>query len=271
MWNRFHQKLYTDTQETQTDSKPIIQGPLLILPQKILINILLFLDFHKDIPNIIETCRFMQNIINSEVFQVKSFNSWSHHPNKTTIQNLQKEEQKNSSNLEDTIKTKAEAILSIKKVVAVNNFVSNKIASQDKKIDELTKELNKATEDLRINKNITNKGLEKYYRKEKEYNDVHKALQNTENEIFYITSSESSELENLKNKYEKVSNENVVLDKHCRILACELMELEHKAIELESTFTAYETAVDRMNEYFMMMFVPKIDVIINKSSEDVVQ
>lgn len=268
MWNRFHQKLYTETQETQTDSKPIIQGPLLNLPQKILISILIFLDFHKDIPNIIETCRFMHTIIYSRAFQVKSFNTWSHHPNKTTSQNIQKEEEKNSSNLEDTIKTKAEAVLSIKKVVAVNNFVSNKITSQNKKIEELTKELNKATEDLRINKNITNKGLEKYYHKEKEYNEVHKALQNTENEIFFIVSSESAELESLKNTYEKVSNENVVLDKHCRVLSCEMMELEHKSLELESTFAAYETAVERMNEYFMMMFVPKIDAIINKSPED---
>ena len=136
--NIMQDKMYTQNQEIQTFAERNENSTFHRIPKKVIMKIFLFLEFSENYPVIIETCRFFHMVISSRAFQVLSYqvavkNSRRGEDPQTP---LRLEEEKSQYNF-DAIQTKPQALMEIKKLQAVSKFIGNKIANQDKIIEDL--------------------------------------------------------------------------------------------------------------------------------------
>lgn len=256
------ERLYTSDASTQVQPESF-SSALLNLPKPILIKILSFLNFTQDLPSALESCKTLHLVITSLPYQTLSYKNLIRKFSIYSLphSNSAEEEFKNEESYQ-LIESKAEAMIQIKKAAAFNNFVGPKIMNQGKKIEELTKEVTRLQEELRIQTSICNKCIDKISRVEKQCENLNLEKEKRINEAELIRNKEENELEFMRTKFGEINKEKESLRKEVILLEKELEMQKLTKSKLSNDFSGYESAFTKIQEYFLSMFSPKLEEII---------
>lgn len=255
-------KLYNENKETQTSQFLIHSSIFSILPQNLIIQVFLFLDFSEDYPPVLETCKLFNFLMNSSTFQFLSYKVSVKHQEKKAFQSVPNaEEQKTIYNF-DAIETKAQALLEMKKLQAVSKFIDNKITNQGKIIEELEKNIVKNQTDLRIQNSITKKCIEKIGKIEKSYEGIKAEADKNQSELVKIEGTDKLELEELKVVEKKLFEENKQLLNDTRVLSKEVNKVTGKNNQVVYRLEQYQEALVKIKDFFIAMFEPKMQNLI---------
>ncbi|CAG9330418.1 unnamed protein product [Blepharisma stoltei] len=269
-------QLYSKLKEQRTTESKDLQvlpadfrskGQFQKIPKLIIRNIFLFLDFHNDIPSLYETCYLFKEIIASRHFQAGIVYIMSRKPIKqrqpsqpSMIPPIIPPNESDNIQLqaESQVFTKEAALIQLKTANAVKDFLANKIVSQDKTIDKLKKELEKTSDELRIQKQINAKTMAKVSGFQEKYSTEKKSATDAIIKIEELTEKHQIEVDRLRNEINKCQNEQLELKKHKAALRGEVIRLRNEYQECTQKLIQYVDGVSKMKSYFEAMFSPKI-------------
>jgi hypothetical protein len=262
------QKRYIEEKQTQTHEITEKSSVLLSLPKKILVTILLYLNFLNDIPNISETCKYLSNMTSSRLFQVLSYKITINKSKIISKNSFPIPEESKTQNIDMSNKTQSEIIIEIKKNKAVKDFLLKKISNQDNSIEDLNREISKLTDELRIQNSIKNKFLDKINKIEKLHESEKNSLIKVQQEIDNINLVMEKEMRELIFDHRTINKNKEELNKHNFILNVELNSLINKQKSYSCSFAMYEEAVFKIKDYYQTMIEPRVHQIISKFTQD---
>ena len=260
--NKLQSQLYTEDKETQTATNSYQSSLFVRLSDSLLLKIFLFLTFTEDLPNVLETCKYFNIILKSRKFQVLSYKISTKSLLNQSLPAVSSTEDSKTQEIENSFQTKGEVMQAIKKMMAVSDFLTKKTTNQSKNIEDLNKEIIKYEGELRIQKSINNKFIDKISKVEKSYEDLHSDLELINDQINKIEFSNKTSFEDLSSQSILLLNQKTELEKHNKILNQELNNLKTQNVGFRYNFEIFENAVMKMKEYFETMFEAKMRTLI---------
>jgi F-box domain len=257
LYTKLQQKLPQEHKESQTYFEPPRQFSILcILPRKILRKIFLHLEFIEEIPNILLTCKLFNSIIKSRTFQVllhsqSTINSSKLYTNVIISSNTEIENIKLKP--EQEITTKEDALAQLKLANSGRDFLVTKIKKQDKKIEELNKEIQRLQEEIKLQKNIHSKGIEKMNAFETLFENEKKTLSDAQKTLSSLQTSYKIEIDALKNQIANSDKNRLDLLDEKKNLKEEVLKLRQNNLFMTKKIAVYQNVLNKMKAYFEAM------------------
>lgn len=248
--------------ETQTVVEERRQYSLIcIFPKKILRRTFLFLDFAKDIPEVLLTCKLFNSVVRSRTFQVLLHSQASNRTAKifnSTIVSSNSDLELAKIKPEIEITTKEDAISQLKIASAGRDFLANKLKKQDLKIEDLNKEIARLQEEVKMQKNIHSKGIEKMNAFEKMFENEKKNFGDAQKNLSTLQQQYKSEIEILKLQIVNCEKDRTELQGQKKMMKAEVLKLREENQVLVEKTAVYQDVLNRIKAYFDAMYEAKL-------------
>ena len=227
-----------------------------ILPKKLLRKSFLFLDFIEEIPQILITCKLFNSIIKSRTFQVLLHTQASLRTAKIYNTSLLS----NSNDMENVklkpeteVNTKEDALAQLKIANAGRDFLANKLKKQDKKIEDLNKEILRLQEEIKLQKVIHSKGIEKMNTFEVLFENEKKNHVEGQKTLACLQQQYKNEIEGLKALILASERDKTDLEKQKMELKDQVIRLREDNAGIVKKINVYQHVLSKLKGYFEAM------------------
>ena len=242
------------SKETQTQFEERRQFSLIcIFPKKILRKTFLFLDFVVEIPEIMLTCKLFNSVVRSRTFQVLLHSQASNKTTKiynATINSSTSDLELGKIKPENEITSKEDALAQLKIAYTGRDFLANKLKKQDVKIEELNKEIGRLQDEIKIQKNIHSKGIEKMSAFEKMFENEKKSYGDAQKTLSSLQMQYKSEIETLRNQIANSEKDREELRMGKTALKAGVLKLREENMALVKQTSAYQDVLNKIKAYF---------------------
>ena len=257
LYKKLEEKQDHASKETQTQFEAKRQLSLLcIFPKKILRKAFLFLDFVEDIPQVMLTCKLFNSVVRSRTFQVLLHSQATHRTAKIYNSAII-----SSPNIIEVVKIKSESEITTKEdalsqlKIAYNgrDFLANKLKKQDIKIEELNKEIGRLQDEIKMQKNIDSKGIEKRNAFEIMLENEKKVHADAQKNLISLQAQYKNEIDLLRNQVVISEKDRTELHSQKIIFKEEVLKLRQENMAIIISIAVYQDVLNKMKAYFEAM------------------
>lgn len=225
-----------------------------ILPKKIVRKIFLFTDFFVDGGRLYATCRLFNMVIRSRTYQILLHNQFlSKNTNFLSLPPPIAEEEIGKLRPESEIKTKEDAICQLGLAERIKTLLVDKLKRQDNKNIELEKEIKRIQEEIKSQKNLYSKGIEKMHDLEAKTESEKKILVEAQKSLASLENRCRSDVDNLKRQISECEKDKLKLLSDKKVLRTEVLELRKSNISIQQEIVVYQEVLNKIKAYFEAM------------------
>lgn len=225
-----------------------------ILPKKIIRKIFLFTDFLSDGSAIYSTCRLFNSVMRSRTYQILLHNQYlSKNSNVLSLPAPIAEDEIGKLKPESEIKTKEDAVGQLRLAESIKSLLVDKLKRQDNKNVDLEKEIKRIQEEIKSQKNLYSKGIEKMNDLDAKTETEKKILAEAQKNLQNLENRCRSDIENLKTQIKECEKDREKLLLEKKSLRTEVLELRKSNITIQEEIIVYQEALNKIKAYFEAM------------------
>lgn len=225
-----------------------------ILPKKIIRKIFLFTDFLSESSSIYSTCRLFNSVIRSRTYQILLHNQYlAKNSNVLSLPTPIAEEEIGKLKPESEIKTKEDAVSQLRLAESIKSLLVDKLKRQDNKNVDLEKEIKRIQEEIKSQKNLYTKGIEKMNDLDAKSESEKKILAEGQKNLQTLENRCRSDIENLKTQIKECEKDREKLLIEKKSLRTEVLELRKSNITIQEEIIVYQEALNKIKAYFEAM------------------
>lgn len=254
LYDSLQAKQAIENKETQTffEEKRQLSG-FNIFPKKLLRKTFLFLDFNLDIPQILLTCKLFNGVVKSRTFQVLLHTQVALKNTKlynNPLASAQPELEMIKLKPESEITTKEDAISQLKLANAARDFLADNLKKKAKKIDDLEKEISTLQEEMKNQKNLYTKGIEKMNAFEKMLENEKKNLADAQKNLVAVQVQNKFEIEALKAQISNSEKDRNELQVKKAQLKGQVLKLRSENVQIYKKIAVFQEVLSKIKAYF---------------------